>query len=131
MLNHRTLTAAMIDSRDFLAARRRADNKVLLPAGPKIAFSGGLEYNDHHAIWDRLDRSMRGTPTRCCCTAALPKAPSASPPVGPHHSSATTGCSTHCRSASSSSRARIQENLADKAKRLGIPVWRFPKNGAT
>ena len=33
-VNHRTLTSAMIDSRDFLAAKRRADNDVLLPAGP-------------------------------------------------------------------------------------------------
>ena len=33
MVNHRTLTAAMIDSRDFLAARRRADTEILAPAG--------------------------------------------------------------------------------------------------
>jgi hypothetical protein len=56
MVNHRTLTSAMIDSRDFLAAKRRADNEVLLPAGPKIAFTGGLEFNDHHLIWDALDK---------------------------------------------------------------------------
>src|SRR6266545_3951611 len=31
MVNHRTLTAAMIDSRDFLAAKRRAETDVLLP----------------------------------------------------------------------------------------------------
>ena len=34
-VNHRTLTSAMIDSRDFLAAKRRAENEVLLPAGPE------------------------------------------------------------------------------------------------
>src|SRR5260221_6426570 len=56
MVNHRTLTAAMIDSRDFLAAKRRAESEVLLPAGPKVAFTGGLEFNDHHLIWDRLDK---------------------------------------------------------------------------
>src|SRR6516162_4682627 len=32
MVNHRTLTAAMIDSRDFLAAKRRAETEPLLPA---------------------------------------------------------------------------------------------------
>src|SRR5262249_19256121 len=32
MVNHRTLTAAMVDSRDFLAAKRRAETEVLLPA---------------------------------------------------------------------------------------------------
>src|SRR5262249_56824125 len=41
MVTHRTLTAAMVDSRDFLAAKRRAETEVLLPAGPKVAFTGG------------------------------------------------------------------------------------------
>src|SRR6185312_1004163 len=39
LVNHRTLTSAMIDSRDFLAAKRRAETEVLLPAGPKIALT--------------------------------------------------------------------------------------------
>ncbi len=56
MVNHRTLTSAMIDSRDFLAAKRRAETEVLVPAGPKIAVTGGLDFNDHRLIWDRLDR---------------------------------------------------------------------------
>ncbi len=46
----------MIDSRDFLAARRRADTEVMLPTGPKIALTGGLEFNDHQLIWERLDK---------------------------------------------------------------------------
>ena len=49
MVNHRNLTSAMIDSRDFLAAKRRAEAEVLLPAGPKIAFSGG-DTADHKLI---------------------------------------------------------------------------------
>ena len=59
MVNHRTLTAAMIDSRDFLAARRRADTEVLLPAGPRIAFTGGIDCNDHAAIWARARQGAR------------------------------------------------------------------------
>src|SRR5262249_62130614 len=55
-VNHRTLTAAMIDSRDFLAAKRRSETEVLLPIGPKIAFTCGLDVNDHAAIWDTLDQ---------------------------------------------------------------------------
>jgi len=55
-VNHRNLTAAMIDSRDFLAAKTRADTEVYLPAGSKIAFTGGLEFNDHRLIWDTLDK---------------------------------------------------------------------------
>ena len=56
LVSHRALTAAVIDSRDFLAARRRADTQLMLPQGPKIALSGGLDFNDHHLIWDRLDK---------------------------------------------------------------------------
>ena len=40
-VHHRQLTSAMIDSRDFIAARKRADREVLLPAGPKIALTAG------------------------------------------------------------------------------------------
>src|SRR5258708_31372676 len=56
MVNHRAMTSAVIDSRDFLAAKRRAETEVLLPAGPKIAFTGGLDCNDHRLIWDKLDQ---------------------------------------------------------------------------
>ena len=55
LVNHRALTAAVIDSRDFLAAKRRVALEPLTPAGPKIAFTGGLDYNDHRSIWDALD----------------------------------------------------------------------------
>ena len=74
-VNHRTLTSAMIDSRDFLAAKKRADNEVLLPAGPKIAVTGGLDFNDHRLIWDDSTRSTPSIPTWCCCTAARRRAP--------------------------------------------------------
>lgn len=56
MVNHRHLTAAMIDSRDFLAAKRKAETEVHLPTGPKVAFGGGMNCNDHHAIWEALDK---------------------------------------------------------------------------
>ena len=46
----------MIDSRDFLAAKRRAQNEVLLPAGPKIAVTGGLDFDDYRLIWAKLDQ---------------------------------------------------------------------------
>ena len=52
LVNRRTMTAAMIDSRDFLAAKHRAETEVLLPAGPRIAFAGGVECNDHQRIWE-------------------------------------------------------------------------------
>jgi len=73
MVNHRTLTAAMIDSRDFLAAKRRAETEPLLPAGPKIAFTGGIDFNDHHAIWDRLDKVHAKHPDMVLLHGGSPK----------------------------------------------------------
>ncbi len=55
-VSHRSLTAALIDSRDHITARRRAAIEPLLPPGPKIAFTGGADCADHAAIWDALDR---------------------------------------------------------------------------
>src|SRR5260370_4190578 len=51
MVNHRALTASVIDSREFLAARRRADTELLAPAGSRIALTGGTACNDHTPIW--------------------------------------------------------------------------------
>ena len=46
MTNRRTMAAAMIDSRDFIAAKRRAEIEPLLPAGPRITFTGsGISRN--------------------------------------------------------------------------------------
>ncbi|OYV88964.1 MAG: hypothetical protein B7Z57_14090, partial [Acidiphilium sp. 37-60-79] len=73
MVNHRTLTAAMIDSRDFLAAKRRAQTEMLLPAGPKIAVTGGLDFNDHHLIWDRLDKVHAKHPDMVLLHGGSPK----------------------------------------------------------
>jgi hypothetical protein len=56
MVNHRALTASLIDSREFLASRRRADAEILAPAGPRIAFTGGTDCNDHTRIWGALDK---------------------------------------------------------------------------
>jgi hypothetical protein len=55
-VSRRTLTAALIDSRDYLAAKRRTELEPLIPAGTKIAFTGGTECSDVQAIWTALDR---------------------------------------------------------------------------
>ena len=151
MVNHRHLTSAMIDSRDFLAAKKRADNQVLLPAGPKIALTGGLDFNDHRLIWDRLDKVHAKHPDMVLLHGGSPKGAEliaakwadnrkvpqiafkpdwtkhakAAPfkrndamldvlPIGVMHFPGTG----------------IQDNLADKAKKLGIPVWKFGTGGA-
>lgn len=61
-VNHQTLTSAMVDSRDFIAARRKAATEVLVPAGPKILFTGPIEYTDHHLIWGKLDQVHKRHP---------------------------------------------------------------------
>ena len=59
MVNRKALTAAMIDSRDFISAKRRAETEVLIPKGAKIAFTGGMDCNDHKAIWAALDKARK------------------------------------------------------------------------
>jgi hypothetical protein len=83
MVNHRALTAALIDSRDFIAAKRRAETEPLLPTGPKIAFTGGMECNDHRLSGTSSTKCMPSTRIWCCCMAAVRRGPSASPPPGP------------------------------------------------
>ena len=73
MVNHRALTAAMIDSRDFLAAKRRAETEVLLPAGPRIAFAGGVDFNDHERIWAVLDKVHRKHPDMVLLHGGTPR----------------------------------------------------------
>ncbi|MGB3832251.1 MAG: DUF2493 domain-containing protein [Mesorhizobium sp.] len=62
MVNHRNLTAAMVDSRDFMAARRRVENELMLPSGPVVAVSGGTDFNDHAFIWAKLDQVLQKRP---------------------------------------------------------------------
>ncbi|MEB0160933.1 DUF2493 domain-containing protein, partial [Pseudomonas sp. AH2 (2023)] len=73
MVNHRNLTAAMIDSRDFLAAKRRAETEVMLPAGPKVAVTGGAGFNDHRLIWGRLDQVHAKHPEMVLLHGGTPK----------------------------------------------------------
>ncbi len=143
-VNHRALTAAMIDSRDFLAAKRRAETEPLLPAGPKIAFTGGLDFNDVSRIWDRLDKALakhpdmvllhggspRGAERIAACWADNRKVPQiAFKPDWARHAKAAPfkrndqmlevlpiGLIVFPGSG-------ISANLTDKARKLGIPVW--------
>lgn len=73
MVNHRHLTSAMIDSRDFLAARNRADTELMLPAGPKIALTGGMDFNDHTLIWNVLDKARSKHPDMVLVHGGSPK----------------------------------------------------------
>jgi len=150
-VNHRALTSAMIDSRDFLAARRKAENDVLLPVGPKVAFTGGLDFNDHRAIWDRLDKALakhpdmvllhggspRGAERIATCWADNRKiAQIAFKPDWARHAKAAPFkrndqmLETLPIGVIVFPGSGISANLSDKARKLGIPVWKFDEGGA-
>jgi hypothetical protein len=145
-VNHRNLTSAMIDSRDFLTARKRADNQVLLPAGPKMAFTGGLDFNDHRLIWAKLDRVHAKHPDMVLLHGGSPKGAELIAPKWADNRKVPQiafkpDWTKHAKAAPFRRNdamleilpigvlhfpgTGIQDNLADKAKKLGIPVWKF------
>jgi hypothetical protein len=73
ILNHRALTAAVIDRRDYLAARRRAETELRIPAGTSIAFTGSMDCNDHHRIWAVLDKARAKHPDMVLLHGGRPK----------------------------------------------------------
>jgi hypothetical protein len=143
-VNHRHLAAAMIDSRDFLAAKRRADNQVLLPPGPKVALTGGLDFNNHRLIWAKLDQVHAEHADMVLLHGGSPKgadliakwADSRKVPQITFKPDWTK----HAKAAPFKRNdamldvlpigvlhfpgSGIQDNLADKAKKLSIPVWK-------
>ncbi|WP_036242524.1 DUF2493 domain-containing protein, partial [Mesorhizobium sp. STM 4661] len=150
-VNHQAMTAAVIDSRDFLAARRRADTEVLLPAGTKIAFAGGVDYNDHERVWAALDKasekhpdmvllhggSPRGAERIAACWAESRKVTQIAfkPDWNRHAKAAPFRRNDQMLSVMPAGviafpGSGITENLCDKARRFGIPVWRFTEDGA-
>ncbi len=150
MVNHRALTSAMIDSRDFLAAKRRAESEVLLPAGPKVAFTGGLNFNDHQLIWDRLDKVHAKHPDMVLLHGGSPKGAERIAARWADHRKVPQiafkpDWTKHAKAAPFKRNDQmleilpvgvmvfpgtgIQDNLADKARKMGIPVWRFTEEG--
>ncbi len=151
LVGHRSVTSAVIDSRDFLAAKRRAETEVLVPVGPKVALTGGQDFDDHHLIWDRLDKVHAkhsdmvllhgGSPKGAELIAAKWATNRKVPQVA-----FKPDWSKHAKSAPFKRNdlmltmmpigvivfpgTGIQDNLADKARRMGIPVWKFGESGA-
>jgi len=150
MVNRRALTAAMIDSRDFLAAKRRAETEVMLPPGPKVAFTGGYECNDHTAIWAALDRvhakhpdmvllhggSPKGAERIAACWADARKVTQIAfkPDFNRHKNAAPFKRNDQLLAVLPIGvivfpGSGISDNLADKAHALGIPLYDFRPKG--
>jgi hypothetical protein len=148
MVNHRALTAAMIDSRNFLQAKRRAETEPLLPAGPKVTFAGGYDCNDHAAIWAALDRvhgkhpemvllhggSPKDAERIAACWADTRKVLQIAfrPDFTRHKNAAPFKRNDQMLEPMPIGLVvfpgpGISDNLADKAKKLGIPVLDLPQ----
>jgi hypothetical protein len=146
LINHRAMTASVIDSREFLMARRRAATEILLPPGPKVALTGGTAFNDHALIWAKLDQvqarhpdmvllhggSDRGAELIAAKWAETRKVPQiAFKPDWTRHAKAAPFKRNDAMlevlpiGVIVLPGSGIQDNLADKARKLGIPVWRF------
>jgi hypothetical protein len=151
LVNHKHLTAAMIDSRDFISARRRAETEMLVPKGTKIAFSGGTDCNDHKRIWAVLDQVLAKHPDMVLIHGGTPKG---AEKIAACWANKRNVIQIACKpdwardgkAAPFKRNDRMLEimpigiiifpgsgitgNLADKAKKLGIPVLNHRESGA-
>jgi hypothetical protein len=140
----------MIDSREFINARRRADAQVLLPKGTRIAFAGGVECSDHQRIWAVLDKvqakhsdmvllhggTPRGAEKIAACWADARKVSQVvfKPDWTRHQKAAPFKRNDQLLEALPIGvvvfpGSGVTDNLADKAKAMGIPLFDFRKAG--
>ena len=140
------MTAAMIDSRDFLDARLRQKAAALLPEGTRILFTGGADVDDHRTIWDALDRTKERHPDMILLHGATPTgaeriAACWADTRGVTQVAFRPDWNRHGKAAPFKRNDRmlealpvgiilfpgtgIQDNLADKAAELGLPIWDF------
>ena len=145
-VSRRSLTASLIDSRDHLAAKRRVDLEPLLPQGTKIAFTGGLDCNDHTAIWAALDRVHAKHADMVLLHGGAPRGAESIAAAWADNRSVTQIVfkpywTRHGKSAPFKRNDQlldtlpiglivfpgsgITENLADKARAMGIPLFDF------
>ena len=146
LVNHRALTASVVDSRDYLNAKRVAETTVLLPRGPRIAFTGGHACNDVTRIWDVLDKVRAKHAGMVLLHGGSPKgaeliaakwadhrvvAQVAFKPDWARHKNAApfkrndAMLETLPIGVVVFPGSGISQNLADKARKLGIPLMRF------
>ena len=67
------MTAAVIDSREFLAATERKKTLAKAPEGPTVVVAGGMEFNDHKMIFTALDKVHKKHPQMVLVHGGAPK----------------------------------------------------------
>lgn len=144
MVNHRAMTAATLESRDYISAKRRAETEIMLPEGPKVAFTGGMDCNDTDAIFAVLDGVLakhpkmvllhggnaRGAERIAACWAANRKVTDiAFKPAWKDRADKSAPFKRNDKMLEVMPIGvvvfpgnGITDNLADKARRLGIPL---------
>ncbi len=150
MVNRKQLTAAVLDSRKFADNRRYQDARVLDPDGVRIAFTGGADFNHHERIYAVLDKvreniadmillhggTATGAERIAACWARDRNIPQvAFQPDWERHRKAApfkrndAMLETCPRGVIVFPGTGIQDNLADKARKMGIRVWDFRARG--
>lgn len=145
LVYRQTLTAAMIDSRDFLSAEAEARRALYIPKGTRIAFAGGIDCEDYDRIFKALDRIharhadmilLHGGATKGAEKIASLWAENRKitqivfkPDWAHHQKSAPFKRNDQLLKAQPIGLLAfkgngIVENIIDKAKAQGIPVWR-------
>ncbi len=143
--SHTKLTSAVVDSRDWRAAKRRRETDALCPAGTRIAFAGGTDFTDHNEILTALDRirqkhpdmvlmhggSQRGAELIAAKWADAKGVPQVIfRPDWTHHGKAAPFKRNDALLAElpigliAFPGSGITANLVDKARKMGIPVMR-------
>jgi hypothetical protein len=148
-VNRKLLTSTVVNSRDFIKARKWADAQVLVPPGTRIAVSSGPKFDDVRFIFAVLDRLKAKFPDMVLLHGAtgtggekisvrwaeLRKVPSV-----PYEPDWGLGKSAPFKRNDQILEdmpkgvivfpgTGIQGNMHDKAKAMGIKVWDFRDRG--
>ena len=138
------LTAASIDARDFMRARKDRETRAHLPEGTLVAIAGGKDVRDPGAVFARLDTTKAKYPDMVLAHGGGPGvekiAASWAERNGVHQVVCKPDWNAHGRAAPFRRNdellnllpkgviafpgSGITDNLVDKARQLGIPVHR-------